>query len=65
MYIRDLDHVLHCYYIDGRIALNLSTSIQSAAGLKALKPSVGGCYLMCTSQPYYLYLLYRSTFILL
>ena len=49
------------YYIDGRIYLNLSKSIQSTAGLKALKPVANGRSLMCKSLPYYLHLLYRST----
>ena len=53
------------YYFNRRIYLNLSKSTQSAAGLKALKPAVNGRYLMCKSMPYYIHLLYRSTFILL
>ena len=53
-------------YIDGCIYyLNLSKSIQSAAGLKALKSAANGRYLMCKPLPYCCHLLYRSTFILL
>ena len=47
-------------YVDGRVDLNLSKSIQSAAGLKDLKPAANVRYLMCKSLPYYLHLLYRS-----
>ena len=38
---------------DRRIYLCLSKSIQSAAGLKALKPAASGRYLMCKSLHYY------------
>ena len=41
------------YYMDGRIYLNLSKCIQSAAGLKALRPATNGRYLMCKTLPYY------------
>ena len=58
--------ILFYYYnIDGRIYLNLSSSIQSTAGPKVLKPAANGWNLLCKSLPYYLHLLYRSTFILL
>ena len=55
----------HYHCIDRRIYLNLSRSTQSAAGLNSLKPAANGRYFMCKSLPYYLHLLYRSTFILL
>ena len=54
------------YNIDRRIYLNVSKSASSATELKALKPAaVIGRYFMCKSLPYYLRLLYWSTFILL
>ena len=36
----------HYYHIHGRIYLNLSRSIQSAAGLKDVTPAANGRYLM-------------------
>ena len=33
------------YYIDGRIYVIFSESVQSTARLKALKPAANGCYL--------------------
>ena len=43
------------YYIDGRIYLDLSKSIQSTTGRKALKLAASERYLMWKSSPYYLF----------
>ena len=52
------------YYTGGRIYINLSGSIQSAAGLK-VKAFEACCQWANQSLPYYLHLLYRSMFVLL
>ena len=45
-------------FTDRRMYLNLSKSIQSTAGLRALKPAANGRYFMCKSLPYYLAYIY-------
>ena len=56
--------IIKNYCIDWLIYLNLSQSIQSAAGLNALEPAANGRYFMCKSLlPCYLRFLYISTFI--
>ena len=65
-------HVCSCntilyHYVElvGAFISIFSKSTQNSAGLKALKYAANRHYLMCKSLPYYLRLLYSSTFIIL
>ena len=57
----------NCYgLLDLKESINQSipNQLKLVAGLKALKSAANGRYLMCKSFPYYLHLLYKSTFIM-